>query len=300
VTIQRTILCCTLAFFFPGAAWASLGACSGPYTLASNGLLAGGAGGTPVAGCEQVDLNFSNFNYGVITGGPTPDFLPIAFSGTTAPGTIATTVGASGGTWSWIGGITETAQINTVGVDSTASNGSTITQAVLSTGNATLGARASTSSYVLVMEEFCVGSSSFNCTSSSANYGIIEYVLNGNSSANSITYSQSCYGGGAVCQQLAANQSSAGVATVPLTDLNTGTAGLTLDIPSTTTLTVENIVEISDADDASFPFASLDTYSNEWVETTPEPSTLTLMGIALASLGLLASKRRVRGPATTL
>jgi hypothetical protein len=62
---------------------------------------------------------------------------------------------------------------------------------------------------------------------------------------------------------------------------------LTLNIPSTTTLTVENVVALNTAYNSY-----LYSMANEWDEATPEPSTFSLLGSALVGLGALGWKRR--------
>lgn len=270
------------------------------YNLGNSGTDALVSGGGASAGCLQIDKFFQNFTYtnspSFATGGadgPAGSAVDVAFSGNTSPGTISDAFGTPGtATWSLGGGnVSGSEETNTVTVNPATSNGATITQAVLSTNGSSNSGSNTTTNFVAVVEEFCTGSATFNCSSSSSNFGIIEYVLvPTGTGGGSNTYSGSCYGGGAVCQQLAADQSSASTTGFSTTDLSLGTAGLTLNLPGITSLTVENIVEIHGG-----LAETLDAYDNEWVQTaqaTPEPSTLLLSGIALFGLGAFVRRRK--------
>jgi len=129
-------------------------------------------------------------------------------------------------------------------------------------------------SSVRVQEEFCLGAASFNCATSSSNYGYLEeqFMFNG---ASQITIFTVCTPGASGC-----TTSNPVAAAIAFTNLDFQTIGIQ-----------NNIFLTAPPGDTS----TLDSLTEEFDQTNsvPEPHTFVLLGVGLVSLccGRLFSSR---------
>jgi len=238
--------------------WATNTACSGTYNLAadSTGLVSGGSFS---GGCEKTDSNFTSFSFTPGTG-PMGSSISVGFFGAFVGNTGDPSAQFTG---NWTNSMTtiigETATIDNANSTNLPPAGTLYEYTSLSLGN--IGESGSGS--VLVFEEFCLGSATFNCTSTSGNYGYIQL-----GSAGEFT----CLNGGA---------SSCVVTTgVPPSG---NTVNFTSYLPGgTPVIAIQTTVTISGSE-------SLESYDNfvNFTAETPEPATFGLMVFALCGFGLL-------------
>jgi hypothetical protein len=256
--------------------WATNTACAGTYDLAanSNGLVAGGGSS---GGCEIVDSNFTGFSFTQGTG-PAGSNISVAFFGSLISGSGDSSAQFNGG---WAANMTtttsETATIDNANLANPPPAGTqyAFTGVTLGVANLTFTGDGA----VVVFEQFCLDSATFNCTSTSGNYGYIQLV-----------YNHVAGGGEFTC--LNAGASSCVVSSTSFNSINfTGyLPGGAPDIAMQTTVTTT----------AGTGVAELGTFE-DFVNITaesPEPATFGLMVVALCGYWLLfkltkpASSRR--------
>jgi hypothetical protein len=247
-------------------AWAASTLCSGSYSLDP------GVGIPSIAGCEQGDKIFSSFSSFINNGTPpSPDTIFVTFSGTSPAGPITDSFSSAG----WIN-TTNTGSIflyNYTQVDQVANPGYVITGFDLAPGSISFpDACASTTSgpacdSLQILTQICTNLATNTCTSSEANYGLINY-----SSAATFAVNQSyCY---AAC--------SGGS--------STGKTSIAFDPAlGITSIFVTNWVIVNNYDGNG---VTLNGFANDYFEapaatsTTPEPGTFLLLGTALSVVGL--------------
>jgi hypothetical protein len=246
-------------------AWAVLSSCGGQTIVElppSN---------FPSQGCGLQDLGFSNFSNsgdgatlttsgGAITGGDAiaPIFLELAKQGSPWQASLAGGDESLNFSFQDVSAILGPAQQGMAPADgSWYVSGLALTMAG--------GVDNIPGSSVRVQEEFCLGATSFNCATSSSNYGYLEeeFMFNG---VSQITIFTVCTPGPTGC-----TTSSPGVAAIAFANPGYQTIGIQNDIalvapPSGT--------------------STLDSFTEEFDQgnTIPEPSTFVLLGVGLLSL----------------
>jgi PEP-CTERM motif len=267
-------------------ALASISGC--PTSSAGSSLSSFGSQGAN-DGCFQIDKNFDNFS--VVTTGHNSDTGNASTSNVDIFGTGGSISGSGAGSTITpiLANFDSTQFIATSGTDTlntvldfqAAVNGNSaptpaqwaITGLTLSLGSFTSANPGNTGNSITVVEDFCVGAATFNCTSSSTNFGFIEeQVVLHTSGAPTITDTH-CYNDGATSCTSASGLS--------VTGFVTSTVGISDSI---------TIDRVSGASTDIF----LDGFSNAFAQTaeTPEPSTFALLGGALVGLGFIRGRRK--------
>jgi hypothetical protein len=150
---------------------------------------------------------------------------------------------------------------------------------------ASLGGSTYYNDFVSVQLMFCVGSSTFDCTVSSPNYGMVSYYLSG--IANGTPRDYFCFNNGipnGACSEALYPVGSSDTASIDFTSF------------STTPMGVQNIafqsVDYATSGDGST--VSLESYADSFYLTNvvPEPPSLLLLGTALAALAVLLQGTR--------
>lgn len=286
--MTRTLSIIPLALVCASPIWATLGSC--PTTSGTAATIASfGA----ASGCSQIDKNFDNFNVTTSgnnssTGDPTASNVDIfgtggSISGSGASSTItpilanfqSTNFSAASGTQT----------LSTVLDFQAAVNGNSpptpaqweITSLSLGLGNFTTANPANTGNSIEVLEAFCLGSATFNGTTSSSNYGYIEeqVQLTTGSAPPTITDTV-CTPGATGC-----------IAATSATNLTlSGLSGVT-------SVGIQETISINSVSGAGTNIY-LDSFDNGFGQTAfdPEPGTFMLLGTGLAAAGFLRYRRR--------
>lgn len=262
---------------------AGVSSCSSPQTLDSTVVGSGN-------GCSTVDDIFVDFNVATATGtGDTAWPVPVSGASSdinflpTGPGpTILDfeTSGVSSGagsctTNSWCtpppnaGRISQTdSQIITYDAQTTGAGFSGLT---LSDGTVQSPTGLESGDQIKTLEQFCLGSATFNCLQGDSNYGYLEVLQVSNGSGGYNTSFTVCTPGASGC-----TTSTPGIATI--TFATQSEIGIS-DTVSIKTVTGETSPVFIDSFDSDFMDA-------------PEPSTFVLFGSALAGIGLLGLRRK--------
>lgn len=291
---------------FSGSAQAGLVACTGTYNLGAStlGLL---PGGTSSGGCEQIDKQFTAFNY---TPGANPlpgSSVNVGFTGSSDAGPIGVQFGPTG----WAADCAAPCSTSTsasasynVAVDPappapyTPPAGEFYTIDALALGeNASLttGIPTGSSDSITLYEYFCGGapgacaggtSATGGISLSAATAGFLVYSLNGNANAYSATTSVCFNNGNITANDCAALTSSVDYspATSFVSFLATNYSSGFQNLSTFSTLTVT-----SGGDTTSLNYFIQDFYQEL---ETPEPTSFGLMGAALAGLGLAGLRKR--------
>lgn len=261
------------------SAWASLSACNPPpspsYDLGNgaNGLAPGGG---YAAGCEQTNLQFSNFTAFVNSPG-----IAEAFSGFSETGGI--TVDATSGLFTGPNAtitIEYTTQVDTTVAPPPGAIGWFITgleldaDSVIFGGSTTGGAFASVS----VTDEFCTGTTTFNCNFNDGNYGEMEFQVSGNAASSSYL-NVGCYHDGV---------SGAGECSSVLPSGNAISVSLGI---GTQVVTVIEEITVQSRSGATVSLSGLSLTEDQTAET-PEPSSLLLVAGALAAAMIARGAKR--------
>jgi hypothetical protein len=291
------------------SAYAGLAACNPggvvtTYNLGTSGADSLGPGGTNSAGCEQVDKNFTAFNYAAGSLPVPGSTVPVTFSGTTDAGPISVEFGSSSGaTWEVLtNGSTTTASVSyNIGVDPTPPPpnappaGETYAIVALALGQqATITSGfppAVASDVITLFEYFCAGGASA-CTGGNASTGFIsmtaqtagffEYTLTETTAGASSSSVVSCFNNG--------NTNSASDCATPSNAIggslvNFATSNYNLGFQNVFTFSTLSVA--SGGDDTALDFFK-ETYFEQL--DAPEPATWGLVGAAL--LGLFALRAR--------
>jgi len=259
------------------AAWGNIAACASPEPL---GPAVVGAGN----GCWYQDANFDNFNVSAATGsgssffptttgttGTSTDSANIQFTPTlTTPAytldfqTAATSSGTSCTSQSWCVGqkLTTASQSFTYGVAGTFD--------YLNLTDGPVAPEFGSGNVITTEEQFCLGSTTFNCGTTSAAYGYLKIQLSGSGLGGYSTVYTVCTPGLGGC-----------------TTATAGAANISFILQ--TQIALEDTVSISTSATLLDP-VFIDGFDNEF--TTPEPSTFILLGSALAALGVLRFRHR--------
>jgi len=120
-------------------------------------------------------------------------------------------------------------------------------------------------------EQFCLGASTFNCTTTSSNYGYLQVQETSNGSGGYTSVFAACLPGSGGCSISAATGSEIGIG-------------------RQTQIAIQDTVSISTLNSGGKP-VFIDSFYNDF-ETAPEPSTFVLLGIALAGFGLLRLRQK--------
>jgi hypothetical protein len=238
-------------------------ACSGTYNV---GGPAGLAGGSASGGCEISDTNFTAFNFTQGTG-PAGSSITVNFFGGIS-GNVGN--GEPEFTGNWTLGMT-----TTIGETATIDNANSallppagtqyeFTALTLGVHGPTTNGNGNTD----VFEQFCLGSATFNCTSTSGNYGSIELVYNQLSTAGEFT----CLNAGASSCVVSSTSFNSIYFTGYLPE---GTPVIAMQ----TTVTTSGSSGTADLDYFE-NFVNIDA-------ETPEPATFGLIGSALGVFWLL-------------
>jgi hypothetical protein len=259
------------------AAWGNVAACASPQPL---GPAVVGAGN----GCWYQDANFDNFNVSSATGGGSSLF-PLTTgitSGSTdstniqltpPPGTTVDTLAfKSEGTSSETSCSTQSWCVS----QSSSLASQSFTYGVvgsvdyLSLSDGTVASPAQSGNVITTEEQFCLGSTTFNCGTMSATYGYLKVQQTSTGTGQFTTVFTVCTPGAGGC-----------------TTATPGAAGITI-LPQTQ-IAIQDTVSISTQATLLDP-VFIDGFDNEF--DTPEPSTFILLGGALAGLGLLRFRHR--------
>jgi hypothetical protein len=271
-----------LAFASVPSAWGGITACAPNQTL---GVTVVGTG----QGCSYLNSNFDNFNVSAPAGSWSTSFpattgtnggstestnIDFTQAGTTTTTLDFTTRGQSTGSghcptnsWCMPEGAGSTSS-QTVSYDVVASGGfdslglmnGTLPNGFLSNGDV-----------ITTEEQFCLGAITFNCTSTSSNYGYLQIQETSNGSGGYTTVLTSCLPGVGGCSVSTGNGSEIGVA-------------------RQTQIAIQDTVSITTLNSGGKP-VFIDSFYNDF-ETAPEPSTFVLLGIALAGFGLLRLRQK--------
>lgn len=272
-----------------GTSWAGIAACSGTQLLSSFGNP-----GAATDGCFQTDVNFDNFAVSTTgntgnTGDPALTNVNLAASGGTISGSgasstitqiaaVFTSTDSSDST-QWVGtGGSETLVSNVSYQAHAAQSEPTpatweITSLTLALGSFTTSNPANAGNTIEVKEQFCVGASTFSCTSASTDYGYIEELVTLKTTGSPTIADSVCYNNGATSC--------------------TATTSLTLSGLDATSIAIEDSVSITRVSNAGVDIF-LTGFTNDINQNAelPEPSTLVLMGTALAGIGILRRRRQ--------
>jgi hypothetical protein len=298
---------------FSGSAFAGLAACNGAtYNLGTgaNGLL---PGGDTSAGCEQIDKQFSGFNY---TPGSNPvagSAVPTVFQGSADAGPIGVQFGAivnNVGTWE-ANGTTTVAQTTSASVSYTITVDPTpppafapppgqqyAIDAMTLSENASLnsGFPVGVSDSITLFEYFCAGpagscagggSGTGGINLSSATAGFLVYFLSGNGNGYTANTS-TCFNNGNTNSSTDCQMGAASVNYVPNSSLvNFLASSYSLGFNSVSTFSTLVVTSQGDKTDLNF---FTENYFQEL--NVPEPGTFGLIGAALAGLGFVGLRRR--------
>jgi hypothetical protein len=244
--------------------WANNTACAGTYDLAadSTGLVAGGSAS---GGCEIYDTNFTTFNFTQGTG-PAGSSISVNFYGALTGNAGDDSPKFTG---NWTAGMTttigETATIDNANSANPPPAGTQYEFTALTLGVANIGDNGSGN--VVVFEQFCLGSATFNCTSTSGDYGYIQLVYNQLGTAGEFT----CL--------------NAGASSCVVSSTSFNSVYFTSYLPEgTPVIAMQTTVTTSGSGTAN-----LGSFENfvDFTAETPEPATFGLMGFALCGCWLL-------------
>jgi hypothetical protein len=271
-----------LSFGSVPVAWGGITACAPMQTL---GVTVVGTG----QGCSYLNSNFDNFNVGAAAGSWSTSFpvttgsnggstestnIDFTQTGTTTTtldfGTLQQSSGSGhcpADSWCMPEGANSTSS-QTIGYEVVASGGfdslglmdGTLPNGYLSNGDV-----------ITTEEQFCLGASTFNCTTTSSNYGYLQVQETSNGSGGYTSVFTACLPGSGGCSISAATGSEIGIG-------------------RQTQIAIQDTVSISTLNSGGKP-VFIDSFYNDF-ETAPEPSTFVLLGIALAGFGLLRLRQK--------
>jgi hypothetical protein len=270
--LKIQLLLVTLALVIVRPAWAGSTFCAGSYSLDP-------AAGIPAsAGCEQGDKTFSAFSTYINNGAPpSPDTIFVTFSGSNPTGPITDSFSSAG----WIN-TTNTGSIfmyNYTQVDQVSNPGYVITGFDLAPGSLSFpGTCLSTADGpfcdgIQILTQICTNLATNSCTSSEANYGLINYSSAATFGVNQTYCYATCSGGSGSGQTSISFDPSLGI----------------------TSIFVTNWMIINNYDGNG---VTLNGFANDFFEastsasTVPEPGTFLLLGSALSAVGLWRLRRR--------
>ncbi len=290
---------------FASSAYAGLATCNPPpspnYNLGSGSSGLVSPGGSSV-GCEQVDKEFTAFNYAPGASNPVDGTnVPVTFSGTNPTGPVSVQFG-SNATWEVSTNGTSTSASVSYGVAVDPSpppafapppgeNYAVIALALGQQATITSGFPAATANDTITLFEYFCGGGASSCMGGGASTGFInmtaatagffEYTLTQTPAGTSSSAVISCFNnnGTTDCSN-PANATGGSLISFASSNYSQGFQ----NISTFSTLSVT-----SGGDDTSLNFFK-ETYFEDL--DTPEPATFGLMGVALAGLGFLHLRKR--------
>jgi hypothetical protein len=283
--LPAAVLCAVL-WVNCGSARASVTACAGQ-TMATLQIA---SGNTPPNGCGQVDLGFNNFTNPNSSGSLTPpgaSGITLSSTGGSISGStinpIDLTFSSSG--WS-VASLNPSGDFMQSAFDNEASvlagqspppqsgNHWGITGLGLTLSYSTSGSPVGD---VQVEEQFCLGSTSFNCSTTSSNYGYLEETVDlfGTTSIGYVV----CVPGSGGCAYTSPSSAS-----------------ITFANPGYTSIGIQDTVQVFNESGTAGNSLTLNTFTEAFDQTdeSPEPSTLTLAGLGLVALGFASRSRVLR------
>src|SRR5579871_527088 len=234
------------------------------------------------SGCEQLDKIFTNITL-TNNNGPNASLIVGTFTGTSETAGVTANFATS---WTALGGLTTTNTTHAtigyeVSVDPTfIPPDPTKFWAITSLSLAEAGAVAVfQGASVKVVEDFCLGAASFNCTSTSPNFGFIQYERDGGNGGT--TTDTICFNDGA---------SSCTPTNGSLT-LTIALSGMPFQ-QGVQELAVQDVLTLTAP--APFRVTNLNDVSNTFGESAvPEPGTFALAGFVLTVLAVVSARRMV-------
>ncbi len=275
----RVVLAASVGLCFANFGWAAISSCP---TSASGSALSSFGAQSASNGCSQVDLNFDNFsvtttgNSAGNTGDPTTGDVELYGTGTSDLGPILAhfdSTDSSDGT-QWVATEGTRDLVSTLDFQVATNNSAyDIDSLTLSLGDYTTANPSNAGNYVEVMEQFCLGDTTFSCSTSSSNYGYIEEKVTFNESGAPTISEIVCTPGASGC--------------------TTSTGSLTLTLPSGyTTIGISEVVTVNREIDAGQNIY-LDSFSDQFGTDTavPEPGAFWLLATALAGVGIVRLRK---------
>lgn len=269
-------------FVAPCVTWASISACASPQTISAAIV------GSTANGCSAVNEQFVNFNVSGATGSGDVSFPAVSAGAATgieftaSGSTVAqldfqtvnqdASTSCASNTWCVKEGSTaQTAtQTFTYAVEGTPS-APKIYGIALTSPSMDMDALLA-SQTITIQEAFCLGTTSFTCSSTSSNYGYVQIVETSNGGTGTFTAHDT------VCLPAAGGCSGATSTTASL-----GFAGQT-DIAVEESVSIHTLGSGSDA-------LALNSFDAQFDEA-PEPSTFVLLGSALVGLAALSCRKK--------
>ena len=243
-----------------------------------------------VAGCEQLDKIFSNFGL-INNNGPSGSQITTLFLGASeTTGISATFLSANWAALDLGSPVTRQStisfdvQVDPAFVPPPPNDLWSITSLSLSEVGALASIGAGPANHVQIFEYFCAGSAAFNCTSSSGNYGYIEYEQDGGAptfGAPTATDSICFNNGGSSCT-VSHGSLTLNLSAFPGSVYPGGVSQIAIE--DVVSLTAPKLLNV----------ANLNAITNTFVESaeTPEPATFSLLGLAFAGIAVVSCRRR--------